>query len=477
VAKESRGAVRLLLVAGGALLVLGAVLHNPWTVRLAARAASALLHRPVYAPDAHRIHEAQLVYLTLGAVLLLAAWLVGRLPALDRFCRRSWVEKFALAFFVVAVPLVWLEIGLRPFLPKHEKTTTLFVEDERLGWTLRPGVVDRWGDVEVRINERGFRGPVVPFEKPRGVARVVYLGDSVTFGYRVARWEDTFPYLTEPLMEALDSLEVETVNLAVEGYSQWQQAIVLSDEGMRYQPDLVVVGFVLNDVTEMFHLARFGGSDEGFQLRHSYSSRWERWLSKSALVYEIQNLVREVKAKRRFGDDVRLGAIRQQALEVETLMHHPEQENVKVAWEIALADLQRIADQCAERGVALLVVVFPFTVQLSDPVATAAPQRTLSSYAQAHGIETFDLLPPLVDHLRTAEAAPESLFLDHDHLSVEGHHVVASLLADRIAAILSARTYQEVGSGPADARVETSRIAAVAARAAWWWAADWEPSL
>ena len=432
---QKRGVARLLFAAGGVVFLLGALFYNTLTVEIAARVARAMFHRAFLTPDAPRIHHAQIAFLLIGLCLFAFAWLVGRLG----FFRRPMLEKWVLAILIVAVPVAWLEVALRPFLPDHQKTTNLFVKDDRLGWKLRPGAVDRWGEVEVRVNERGFRGPVVPYEKPRGVARVVYLGDSVTFGYRVARWEDTYPFVMEGLLATRDSLSVETVNLAVEGYSQWQQALVLADEGDRYQPDLVVVGFVLNDVTEMFYLARFGGPDEGYQLRHSYTSRWDRLLSKSALVYQVQNVTREIKAKRKLGEDLRLGAIRQQALDVETLMRHPDQANVKTAWDIALADLQSIVDHCAARDVPVLVVVFPFAVQLSHPEGSSAPQRVLESYARARGIETFDLLPPLVEHARSTGVTADSLFVDHDHLSVEGHRVVAVMLEKRVAAILARR--------------------------------------
>lgn len=434
-----RSIAQLLFIAAGIAFLLGALVHNTRSVEWAARIAGGIFHRPVLTPDVWRIHDAVHAYAAFAVACFVLAWAIGRFVGLDRFFRNTLVEKLALSLLVVAVPLIWLELGLRPFLPNHEKTTTLFVKNERLGWTLRPGAVDRWGDVVVRVNERGFRGPVIPYAKPSDVARIVYLGDSVTFGYRVARWEDTYPFFLEALLEKRDSLSIDTVNLAVEGYSQWQQAIVLADEGDRYQPDLVVIGFVLNDVTEMFHLSRFGGSDEGFQLRHSYSSRWDRRLSKSALVYQVQNVVREVKAKRKLGDDLRLGAIRQQALDVETLIQQPDQANVKTAWDIALADLQGIVDHCASRDVPVLVVVFPFTMQLADSAGTSPPQRVLANYAHARGIDSFDLLPPLSEHLRTTGAKPEDLFIDHDHLTVEGHRVVASLLADRIADILRAR--------------------------------------
>ncbi len=437
---RTRSAARLLFVASGVVFLLGALLFNTRTVEWAARIARAVFHKPFLTPDVWRIHDAVHTYAALAAACFVVAWAIGRFASLDRFFRTSLVEKITLAFLIVAVPFVALEVGLRPYLPAHEKTTNLFLKDEQLGWKLRPGATAHWGDVDVRINERGFRGPVIPYEKPVGTARVVYLGDSVTFGYRVARWEDTYPFVANALLAAGDSLRVETVNLAVEGYSQWQQGIVLAGEGDRYAPDLVVVGFVLNDVTEMFYLTRFGGADEGFQLRHSYASRWDRWLSKSAVVYQIQNMTREMKAKRKLGADVRLGAIRQQALDVDVLMKNPDQANVKIAWDIALADLQRIVDHCTERGVGVLVIAFPFAVQLSDPEGLAAPQRVLANYTQARGIETMDLLPVLAEHARVTGVTAQALFIDHDHLSVEGHRVVASIVAPRIAAILTRRT-------------------------------------
>lgn len=438
-----RSVVQLLLILSGWVFLSAAILFNTRSIELAARVARKLFHRAFLTPDVWRIHDALHVYIKIAALLFFVAWLCGRVATFDRFVRRPLVEKLALALLVIAVPLVWLEVGLRPFLPGHEKTTSLFVKDETLGWKLRPGAVDRWGDVEVRVNERGFRGPVLPYPKPARTARVLYLGDSVTFGYRVARWEDTYPFVLDSQFKTLSAFRVETVNLAVEGYSQWQQGIVLAQEGDRYQPDLVVIGFVLNDVTEMFYLSRFGGSDEGFQLRHSYTSTWDRVLSKSALVYQIQNVTREIKARRKLGQDVRLGAIKQQALDVETLIQHPEQNNVKVAWDIALADLQRIVDHCSSQNVSVLVVAFPFAVQLSDPDSTSAPQGVLANYTAARNIPMIDLLPELAAHARAHGLTAHDLFVDHDHLSVEGHRVVAQLLHARIAAILAPRM-QEV---------------------------------
>jgi hypothetical protein len=118
-------------------------------------------------------------------------------------------------------------------------------------------------------------------------------------------------------------------------------------------------------------------------------------------------------------------------------MHAPEQANVRTAWDIALADLQRIVDWCGVRDIPVLLVVFPFTVQLDDPAGLAAPQKVIVEYARARGIPTIDLLPLLAGHVRATGTPPSRLFVDHDHLSVEGHRVVAGLLADPVAGILA----------------------------------------
>ncbi len=429
---SQRGVARTLLTLCGILFILGAAVHNPGCISLAVDGARSAFHRPgIATPPAARIHEMQWLFLAAGVAFVVVAWIVGRVPALNSWFRRPLVEKIVLVMIVAVAPILWGELALRAFVPPRKATTKLFVRDDELGWKLNPGATDTWGDVVVHINEKGYRGPVVPYERADGKKRVLFLGDSVTFGYRIARWQDTFPFLADSIAAAIDSVEIETVNLSVEGYSQWQEAIVMQTEGARYQPDLVVLGFVLNDVTEMFHLVKFGGAEEGFQMRHAASSWLERVLSKSAIAYEVQNVTREVKAKRRLGEDLRLGAIKQQALEVETLMRRPDQANVKTAWDFALADLQKIADQCKRLDIPFVVVAFPFEVQLHDAMNLGTPQRVLFNYTQARNIEMIDLLPPLSAAVCGQEnVAP---FLDEDHFSLEGHRMVAEQLAPVIA--------------------------------------------
>lgn len=65
---------------------------------------------------------------------------------------------------------------------------------------------------------------------------------------------------------------MEAINAGVGGYSAWQEYEYLRSRGVTLDPDMVVVGFVLNDVTENMDLVQFAGRWEGAQLLQSYYS-------------------------------------------------------------------------------------------------------------------------------------------------------------------------------------------------------------
>jgi hypothetical protein len=115
--------------------------------------------------------------------------------------------------------------------------------DATKGWRIRPG---RWefAGRPVTANSRGVRGGVeyAPGRRP-GVRRVVVVGDSFTFGEGVGD-DETYP----ARLQARLGPGVEVINLGVHGYGHDQMLIHLRAEGVRYEPDLVVLGHYADDV-------------------------------------------------------------------------------------------------------------------------------------------------------------------------------------------------------------------------------------
>ncbi len=145
-----------------------------------------------------------------------------------------------LAFLAV---LAGVELALRGFDRRYlDRARGPDVYSSRLGWRLRPGYQGPVHDVWTTINASGYRGREHAGPPAPGRTRVVMLGDSITFGHRLAD-EQTFP----AVLEARSPL-LEVVNLGVEGYGTDQELLVLLDEGLRLSPHVVVLNFCPNDV-------------------------------------------------------------------------------------------------------------------------------------------------------------------------------------------------------------------------------------
>lgn len=407
----------LLRVAGGAF-VLAALVYNELLVE-------GLAGSPL-PPDARAgIRRAQVALLAAGVGLLGTAFGVQRLSALA-WLSRPLAGNCALALLAVAAPLFAAELMLRPMLRWSQgERTTLFERDPELGWRMRPGITARWFDTAIEVNAKGLRGPELPYPKPEGTQRILWLGDSVAIGFRLESWRESFPYLVEAALEHTPGRQIETVNGAVDGYSPWQHAAWLEREGHRYDPDLVIVCFVLNDVTEKLELVRFGGGGEGFQLAHT-ATQIEEWLGDSAILHYS----RELLGRLRFGADAQRGARAREALEVETLAREPEREDVREAWKSTLDDLREIFAFCRERDIRSALIAFPFTFQFLDVKRLSAPQRVLEDFALEAGVPYLDLLPPMRRRIQRERARLSDWFLDEDHPTARGSQVAAELIRD-----------------------------------------------
>jgi lysophospholipase L1-like esterase len=103
--------------------------------------------------------------------------------------------------------------------------------------------------VDVRLNALGFRERRLPSPKPPGVLRVVALGDSFTQGYGVEE-DEAWPRRLETLLDARRRALHQVVNLGVPGANPRDYVSHLQDPGLAYQPDVVIVTVMANDVQD-----------------------------------------------------------------------------------------------------------------------------------------------------------------------------------------------------------------------------------
>ncbi|MBU0755313.1 MAG: SGNH/GDSL hydrolase family protein, partial [Planctomycetes bacterium] len=98
------------------------------------------------------------------------------------------------------------------------------------------------------VSAQGLRRKEVAVPKPENTFRILVLGDSVVFGEGVA-FHNTFSSLLEAaLQEAPGRKKIEVINAGVNGYSPFNELHYYLEQGRKFEPDLVVTVFCMNDV-------------------------------------------------------------------------------------------------------------------------------------------------------------------------------------------------------------------------------------
>jgi len=111
--------------------------------------------------------------------------------------------------------------------------------------------------ITMRTNSKGVRADSeIPYEKPEGVKRIVLLGDSFAMGFGV-NLEDTFSSQMQKFLKN-QGINTEIINLGIPTYGNAEALIALKEEGLKYQPDLVVLAWHPSDYSENIQSNLFG---------------------------------------------------------------------------------------------------------------------------------------------------------------------------------------------------------------------------
>jgi lysophospholipase L1-like esterase len=200
-----------------------------------------------------------------------------------------------------AVSLALAEVTLRLLGHRGEPITRIsniyLVDDPILDWRYEPNSEIRRGRVVYRYNSVGFRDTEHPLRKPAGIERIVVLGDSVTEGYGV-EWKDVFA----SVLQASLGERYEVINIAAGGLNTPQEVHLLERVGTKYDPNLVVVNFVLNDVDFYTQFAPAQRAAEQGDSRIAMLSvpvppGLKRLLKSSALIYFVKDRLEGLRAR------------------------------------------------------------------------------------------------------------------------------------------------------------------------------------
>jgi hypothetical protein len=121
---------------------------------------------------------------------------------------------------------------------------TIAQYDPTLGWSLKPNLKDYvyYKDSVINTNSKGVRSPQeFTYERTSSKRRILLLGDSFTMGMEASDNET----LTFYLQRLLPNTEI--INMGIFGYGHDQMLLYWRKEGIKYHPDIVILGYMSCD--------------------------------------------------------------------------------------------------------------------------------------------------------------------------------------------------------------------------------------
>ncbi len=285
------------------------------------------------------------------------------------------------------------------------------------GYTLLdPDRSYKFQGIPVVINSHGLRGPETTYEKPPGTYRILNLGDSVAMGWGV-RLEESYGRQLELMLNGQlnDDRQFEVINAGVPGWNLENARAYLEAEGLRYEPDLVLLDLtIVNDI--------YGKNALVKQQRPAVIE----WLRANTYFWPFLSVqVRWMEA--RAAGRARIDVIDPPS---EASGYFPLDPAAKLWTEIyrEIRAMDRIAEQ---HGAELVLIMFPLEHQVLDGEFSTLPQKILTEMAAADGISVLDLLPAYQQACRAKPDGPcshEDRYLFADvwmHPSATGHRLAA----------------------------------------------------
>lgn len=317
---------------------------------------------------------------------------------------------------IVALEVGTRILGLAPGLPSGRGC---WMADVQLRYRLRPlctisgRAPSGEFEYEYRHNEHGFRDHQHTLVKPKGVFRILGVGDSFTYGVG-ASFEETYLRQLEKLFNARpgDHPPVEIIKAGIPRYYPEPQRLLIQRQGMQFHPDVVMVSFVPNDVLDTSQgLEVIEVSEDG----HLLTREGEGLGSAGMWLFRNSHFMRVLLSRYSSRLSRRQHPLRPDDVYRPNGYHETD-------WRQVEKEYERILDITRDAGAELVLVYIPG----EPPWGNAAdyPARRLEEWARRNGVELVDTLPALK---RTSEN--QTLYWEKDgHCTPKGYFTIAEEL-------------------------------------------------
>lgn len=263
--------------------------------------------------------------------------------------------------------------------------------------------------IDHTLNSVGWRDDEHSLTKPEGTFRILGLGDSYLFGQGVKPRDRCLDELPDRLKQVCPKTKFETINTGQPGYNTFQELQSLKKCGWNYDPDLVILHFVPNDIEPDIYTKK---PKVEFFTEYNTSFLGTDWLSQHSEIWAL--------ARRKIWGQIKGRAYVRES--IDSFLNQPEK------WESSRSAMAQIAEQCHEHDVPLLVVVFPFLINLNGDYPFQPIHDRVKQFCAESEIPFLDLR----DSLRNYRGPELWVHPVDQHPNEIAHRLAADAIAEFI---------------------------------------------
>lgn len=336
---------------------------------------------------------------------------------------KEWILNVILLLFSSIICLVIGEVALRIVAPEFIEFQRAMVFSDLTVRKLKPNIERTLihpptGEPAffLTTNAMGLRSDVeIQLQVPPNTKRILCLGDSYTFGYGVEAHESYPQYLERFLNQRPNNrYRYQVINAGfASGFSTDGEYLYLREIGIRFSPDVVIVGFcIINDLVDIskniWELDKDGRLEKIF-------NRTDRVIPVFLRRTAISSVLRAyLKPKEIFSKD-----------------RQPIDTSAIDRSQLALAEIEKLGKK---KGFKLLVLIIPPPELVGDKgrrgFAWDETRKELIRFCKRNEISYLDLLDGLVlDHFLSGNSGKI-------HFNREGNQWLAERICDHLKSFL-----------------------------------------
>lgn len=259
-----------------------------------------------------------------------------------------------------------------------------------------------WFDKHANLNSLGHRDHEFSRTKPADTFRILVVGDSLTYGQGIEKLDDLYTEILEKRLNQEDGRKrFEVLNVSERGYNVQDYLDVMRDKGLTYDPDLIVIGFYINDIE---------ASDRNRPEFRFLPYRVHWFFSRLSFFYHYAYTgLNQLLVGRRY-------------LKYRLHYTNPESED----WKRFTPLWKELLSLGQEKGIRTAVMILPLTSFLNDEHPFISAYDNVAALSKACGAEVLNIFP----FLKGLKPKDLEVGLTDGHPNEAAHRIFAQAFYD-----------------------------------------------